>query len=62
MSPKGAEISLLLWLHVDVCPHLVGRTMFDHDLTSIDRVLDVEIPYLYVLSPFQTTSLAFCFK
>jgi hypothetical protein len=40
MSPKLTKDRPLLWFRIDVCPHLLSRTMLDHDVTLVDFILN----------------------
>ena len=42
----------LFWLCVDVCPHLLGGTVFNGDLPLVDFVFNVKILNLDVLGTF----------
>jgi hypothetical protein len=58
MSPEHAEDSALLWLCVDVCPHLFGWTVLDVDLPLTRLILNEEILHLDVLGPLQAPHLS----
>jgi hypothetical protein len=58
VTPEDAIRQALLWLGIDVCPHLFSRTMLDGHLTLVDFVFDKEILNFDVFCSFRAARLA----
>ncbi len=46
MSLEELEYQTLLWFGVDVCPHLLGETVFDNELSVVDLIFDKKVLHL----------------
>ncbi len=59
MAAEGAEMEPLLGLCIDVCPHLIGRTVLDGDFPLIDLILNKKYFTLICLVRFMLLALPF---
>ena len=58
MSPEYAIHQALLWLGIDIRPHLFSRAMLDRYLALIDFVFDKEILNFDMFCPFRAACFA----
>jgi hypothetical protein len=59
VSSEDSKYQTLLWFGVDVCPHLLGGTVFDNDLAVVDLILDKKYFTLIFLVCFELLALPF---